>query len=318
MRETGAYIIISDVHLASKECNYNEFCYFLEWIRDLENKPKIIKCKDKEITIKNPSKIILLGDIFELWDPKNFDRHNVIKDFMRPFFLLCGIDCDKIYVAGNHDDSLGELEAKVNHETLNTGTRFDIRDRHYPKRDKKSDIKSGVKVGNRSYFFLHGHQFDKQQAIFRYVSKLIGKLWDPLDWFQNLFNITFTKKHWKINFMIFLGLLFGGKYFLWNALLKSSFWGTMVWAIFTGFFALSSIPGIVVHTQRSIYNSKKPIYKTAEKVITAGYYQAINDTIDAELLFLVIPILQAPMNSYQKQGKNYSLIADAGLGQIQN
>ena len=237
---------------------------------------------------------------------------------MRPFFLLCGIDCDKIYVAGNHDDSLGELEAKVNHETLNTGTRFDIRDRHYPKRDKKSDIKSGVKVGIRSYFFLHGHQFDKQQAIFRYVSKLIGKLWDPLDLFQNLFNITFTKKHWNRNFMIFFGLLFGGKYFLWNALLKSSFWGTMVWAIFTGFFALSSIPGIVVHTQRSIYNSKKPIYKTAEKVITAGYYQAINDTIDAELLFLVIPILQAPMNSYQKQGKNYSLIADAGLGQIQN
>ena len=118
--------------------------------------------------------------------------------------------------------------------------------------------------------------------------------------------------------MIFLGLLFGGKYFLWDVFLKSSFWGTMVWAIFTGFFALSSIPGIVVHTQRSIYNSKKPIYKTAEKVITAGYYQAINDTIDAELLFLVIPILQAPMNSYQKQGKNYSLIADAGLGQIQN
>ena len=61
MRETGAYIIVSDVHLGSKECNYNEFCYFLEWIRDLENKPKIIKCKDKEVTIKNPSKIILLG-----------------------------------------------------------------------------------------------------------------------------------------------------------------------------------------------------------------------------------------------------------------
>ena len=302
MRETGAYIIVSDVHLGSKECNYNEFCYFLEWIRDLENKPKIIKCKDKEVTIKNPSKIILLGDIFELWDPKDFDRSNVIKDFMRPFFLLCGIDCDKIYVAGNHDDSLGELEAKVNHETLNTGTRFDIHDRHYPKRDKKSGIKGGIKVGNRSYFFLHGHQFDKQQAIFIYVSKLIGELWDPLDWFQNLFNITFTKKHWKINFVIFLCLLFGGKYFLWNVFLKSSFWVTVVWAMFTGFFALSSIPGIVVHTQRSIYNSKKPIYKTAEKVITDGYYQAINDTIDAEVVVF----------GHTHFASSYELISEAG------
>ena len=133
---------------------------------------------------------------------------------MRPFFLLSGINCDKIYVTENHDDSLCELETKVNHETLNNETRFDILSRHYPKRDKKSGIKNGIKIGNRSYFFLHGHQFDKQQAIFIYVSKLIGELWDPLDWFQNLFNITFTKKRWKINFVIFLGLLFGGKYFL--------------------------------------------------------------------------------------------------------
>jgi hypothetical protein len=62
MRETGAYIIVSYVHLGSKEYNYKEFCYFLEWIRDLENKPKIIKCKDKEVTVKNPFKIILLED----------------------------------------------------------------------------------------------------------------------------------------------------------------------------------------------------------------------------------------------------------------
>ena len=156
MRETGAYIIVSDVHLGSKKCNYNEFCYFLEWIRDLENKPKIIKCKDKEITIKYPSKIILLGDIFELWDPKYFDRDNVIKDFMRSFFLLSGIDCNKIYVAGNHDDSLGELEAKINHETLNKGTRFDVHNRHYSKKDKKLVFRVVLKseIGHISFFMV--------------------------------------------------------------------------------------------------------------------------------------------------------------------
>jgi UDP-2,3-diacylglucosamine pyrophosphatase LpxH len=284
VEENGAYIILSDVHLGSEECNHKEFCDLLKWIYGLENQPKIIKCKDKEVTIKIPYKIILLGDIFELWAPKDLDRDNIIKDLIRPFSILSDINCDKIYVVGNHDDSLGELERKVDFATLNNGTRFNSYNRHYPKKDIKSGVASGLKIGNRSYFFLHGHQFDKSQAIFIYFSKLLGELWDPIDWFQELFNITFTKKHWKTNFVIFLCLLFGGKYFLWDVFLKSSFWRSGAWAMFTGFFALSSIPGIVAHVQASIYNSTKPIHKTAEEVIKNGHYQESKDTIDAEVV----------------------------------
>ncbi len=181
---------------------------------------------------------------------------------------------------GNHDDSLGELEGKVGCETLENGTKFAIYNGHYPKKDKKSGIASGLKIGNRSYFFLHGHQFDKKQAII----KLINKFWDPLDWFQDIFNIKFTKKHWKVNFVIFLGLLLGGKYFLWNVFLQSSFWGNLVWAIATGFFALSSIPGIVANTQGTIYNFMKPRDKTAEQVIENKYYQRNKETIDADVV----------------------------------
>jgi UDP-2,3-diacylglucosamine pyrophosphatase LpxH len=281
--EKDAYIIISDVHLGSKECNHKEFCDFLEWIRGVEKQPKIIKCKDEEVIIKTPCKIILLGDIFELWTPKDLDRDNVIKDFMRPFSLLSDINCDKIYVVGNHDDSLGELEKKVITETLNNGTRFNIYNRHYPKKDKKSDIASGLKIGNRSYFFLHGHQFDKGQAIIIYVSKLIGELWDPIDWFQDLFNITFTKNHWKINFVIFFGLLLG-EYFLWNIFQQSGFWVIVALSMINGFFAFSSIPGIVAHAQRSIYDSMKPIHKTVEEVIKYGHYQESKDTVDADVV----------------------------------
>ena len=92
-----AYIIVSDVHLGSDKCNHKEFCYFLEWIRSLENQPLILKCKDREVTIKSPDKIILLGDILELWDPKEGDRDNVTRDCMRPLSLLSNINCDKIY-----------------------------------------------------------------------------------------------------------------------------------------------------------------------------------------------------------------------------
>jgi UDP-2,3-diacylglucosamine pyrophosphatase LpxH len=275
-----AYIIVSDVHLGSGKCNHKDFCYFLEWIRGLAIQPKIIKCKDKEVTIRHPDKIILLGDILELWDPKDGDRDNIIKDCMRPFSLLSNINCDKIYVLGNHDDSLSGLEGKVDCKTLDNGTRFYIYNKHYPGKDKKSGIASGLKIGNRSYFFLHGHQFDKKQAVI----KLIREFWNPLDWFQDIFNITFTKKHWKINFVIFLSLLLGGMYLLWSVFLRSSFWGTLTWATITGFFALSSIPGIVAHTQTSIYNSTKPLDKTAEQVIRDKYYLKNRATIDADVV----------------------------------
>ncbi|RPJ79433.1 MAG: hypothetical protein EHM20_01430 [Alphaproteobacteria bacterium] len=280
-----AYIIVSDVHLGSEKCNQNEFCSFLKWINNLSSQenPQIIDCKGKEVKIKKPCKMILLGDLVELWGPKDGDRDNVIKDSMRPLSLLTSIDCDKIYVVGNHDDSLGELEGKVNCELLCNGTKFNIYDRHYPKKDKNG-IAHGFNIGNRSYFFLHGHQFDKEQAILADVSRFIGELWDPLNWFQVLYNIPFTKKHWKRNFVIFLVLVFGGKYLLWNVILQSSFWVTMAWATVTGFFAFSSIPGIVAHTQKIIYEFTNPRDKTAEEVITNNYYKEKKDTIQAEVV----------------------------------
>ena len=296
MGKSGAYLIVSDVHLGSEECNHKEFCNFLEWIYSLANQPETVKYKDKKITIKNPCKVILLGDILELWDPKNGDRDNVIKDSMRPLSLLSNISCDKVYVVGNHDDSLSELDRKIDFETLENGTIFDIYNRHYPEKDEKSGIASGIKIGNRSYFFLHGQQFDKEQAILKYVSNLIGENWQPLEWFQILYNVPFTKKHWAVNLFIFFGSFLGGEYFLLNMFRQSSFWDTslwamitgffalMIWATITGFFALSSIPGVVAHFQRQLYGLTNPRDKTAEQVITDKYYQESKDTIDADVV----------------------------------
>jgi calcineurin-like phosphoesterase family protein len=103
-----------------------------------------------------------------LWDPKDFEKYNIIKDFIEPFFLLSDINCNKIYVTGNHDDSLGEFEGKVDFKNLYTGTRLDIYNGYYPKKDNISGIAGGLKVGSRSYLFLHGHQFDKSR-LFLYM-----------------------------------------------------------------------------------------------------------------------------------------------------
>lgn len=378
-----SYIVVSDVHLGGK-CNHTEFCEFLDWVHDLANKSKT--CKDNEVLIKKPDKIILLGDILELWDPRKGDRDYVIKDCMRTFTMLSGMACDKIYVVGNHDDSLSELDTKVDCEMLPNGTKFDIYNRHYPyfsfywdevpgkdsdqlidflvknydvnwvraegikksaddktisisdgknalslelKNERKkgflpyltmreydgtlringseagkfkaktkkvklengtskkyleASISKSLKVGNRSYFFLHGHQFDKEQAILAYVSNLIGQSWNPLGWFQDLFNITSTKKNWMKNLVIFSGLLLGGWYYLWVVSPPPGFLSTLAWAAITGFFALSSIPGVVAWAQGRIYGLTKPIDKTAEQVIEDEYYKKNKDTIEADVV----------------------------------
>jgi UDP-2,3-diacylglucosamine pyrophosphatase LpxH len=339
-----AYIVVSDVHLGSEKCNQAEFCNFLDWVHGLDSQPKIIECKDdKEVTIKKPEKIVLIGDILELWDPEDGNRDYVIRDGMRPFSILSQLNCEKVYVVGNHDDSLSELEDYIDYVILPNGTKFNIYDRHYPKKDEKG-MASGETIGNQSYFFLHGHQFDKEQDILAKVSDILGERWDPLGWFQSLFNITFTKKHWMVNLVAFLLLFLVGRSvldkllipnflfqmnvllfiilivmlyivgrYLWNYYLKSSFltnlvWVALVilgiyfgwqyyesnqpsqfvyiviWAALTGFFAFSSIPGVVAKSQGLIYSLTKPIDKTAEQVIKDEYYQKKKDTIKADVV----------------------------------
>ena len=329
MENKGPYIIVSDVHLGSERCNKRAFCCFLEWVHDLEHlehlePPQKIKykdkdLKDKEFTIESPGTVILLGDIVDLWDPKNGDRDNVIRDSLRPFSLLSDINCDKIYVTGNHDDSFCELNETI--ETLANSKIFHIYDSYFPKGKehessdnvKNINKKMGLKIGKKSYFFLHGHQFDKEQDIIERVSNLIGELWDPLDWFQTLYNIPFTKNHWKINFIILLVLFLGGKLILWKEPLNSSllntsvnpsFWTTIVWATITGFFALCSIPGIVAHTQKLIYSFTNPKDKTAKEVITDKYYKNKKDTIKAD--FVVFGHTHFASSYDPEEDKNHS------------
>ncbi len=224
-----AYIVVSDVHLGSKSGQYDKFCEFLEWLNEIKNE-RIIKCKhlgkgeEVKITIKKPEKIILLGDILELWDTKDGDRDNVIKESIKPFALLSDIGSEKVYVVGNHDEALSELREEVDEIALPNDTKFVIRNKHYP------DDHNGLKIGNISYFFVHGQQFDKEQAILAWMSRLTGESWDPLGWFQSLFNITSTKKHWKKNLAVFFALFLVGALY-WKKLLPSPI-PDLTWTMF--------------------------------------------------------------------------------------
>ncbi|MFX1519818.1 MAG: metallophosphoesterase [Promethearchaeota archaeon] len=177
--------MISDTHFGlisgSLEKEEGMFCepekvgQFVNWLIRLKNgnagstdKITLMKpwssgeCEDK--TLKPPDKLIMIGDILELWDAD--DR--AIDFCSRPIFdLLSKLNCEKIYLLGNHDYGLHSLNGiyPSGEQTLTI-----VKD-HYPFQSKKEEEKVGKKVltlrkGNRDYLFLHGHQFDK---FFRFL-----------------------------------------------------------------------------------------------------------------------------------------------------
>jgi UDP-2,3-diacylglucosamine pyrophosphatase LpxH len=270
-----SYIIVSDIHLGSSICHSRQFCDFLKWVRQLDEQNETVRYGDKDITVTSPEKLILLGDILELWDPRNGDRDNVVKESLLPYSLLSDIESDKIYVVGNHDDSISQYETKINYQLLANSRRLDIYDGHYPEEP--------LRIGDQNYFFLHGHQFDKEQAILARVSDVLGEKWDPVKWFQDLFNITFTKKHWKVSLFVFIALLVGGYLAYLKGISQISFGSTLFWALILGFFAISSFPGVVAKAQRRIYDYHKPKDRTAQQIIEDGYYQSKKDTISSNV-----------------------------------
>ncbi len=273
-----SYIVVSDVHLGSKLCNFEQFCSFLEWLLDLKDSPKTIPTKDGSIEIKSPEKVVLLGDILEMWDPMNGDRDHVVKQCLRPLSLLSDLSCDKFYVMGNHDDAIKNYNEKIDYEMFRNKTKLDVWNRHYPDED------AGIKIGGRSYYFLHGHQYDKSQAILATVSKLLGETWDPVEWCNSQFNTSFTKRHWALSFLFFVLVLAAGWYIQRFESVGARLALTALGVLVGGFFAFSSLPAMVTKSQRNIYNRSKPKDKTARQVLEDEYYKEQKDTVTADVV----------------------------------
>ncbi|MCK4296326.1 MAG: metallophosphoesterase, partial [Candidatus Marinimicrobia bacterium] len=253
-----------DVHLGGERSNYKDFWDFLERVNKLNVNGISLECNGNEIKIKKPGTIVLLGDILELWDPRKDDRNYVIKDVLTPISILNDLDCDIIYVIGNHDEDLYDIKKVWGKEGVRfpykgKGT-FKIFYRTYPERIKGTNRVEGIKIGENRYAFIHGHQFDKWQIchrISRFLSKHLKEEYrfDPIDWLQDLANVSYTKKirmklgGWLTG--IFTGLLFAiyllGYYFLFfklqpfNKMLIGSGWGAF-WVFISFLFLVTVLP----------------------------------------------------------------------------
>ncbi len=71
----GSIFVISDLHLGASYSYHTEVAEFINWLVNLEHTPEeklpTITHNSQTITLEPPEKLILLGDILEIWEPLN-------------------------------------------------------------------------------------------------------------------------------------------------------------------------------------------------------------------------------------------------------
>ena len=158
----GSIIVVADTHFGlytkSESCDPNAFTDFLSWIRELEKDgEKKVKLGvwgsaegDKTLFLTPPEKMVLLGDILELWTSSN---EAVFASTISTIELLSELKCQKIYVLGNHDY---DLYSSLMQEAWSK--------MRYPLGASKITIfekEYWTSKTDERYCFLHGQQFDK-------------------------------------------------------------------------------------------------------------------------------------------------------------
>jgi predicted phosphodiesterase len=101
--------------------------------------------------LHRPDRLILLGDILELWEAEN---QAVLLSVATVSSVLSRVPCQKIYVLGNHDNILQGLTGLYPLGAENLTVVGDA----YPTSDT-GEIQP-LRIGDRNYIFIHGHQFD--------------------------------------------------------------------------------------------------------------------------------------------------------------
>jgi UDP-2,3-diacylglucosamine pyrophosphatase LpxH len=134
-------LVLSDIHLGTYGCHAEELCDYLDSIE--------------------PSKIVLNGDIIDIWSFKKSywpqSHHDVLQRFLG--FLSKGVDV--VYLTGNHDELLRRFSG------FHLG--------HFHLLDKLVlDIK-----GRKTWIF-HGDVFDMSMQHSRWIAKLGGWGYDLL------------------------------------------------------------------------------------------------------------------------------------------
>lgn len=165
---SGPILVVSDTHFGFEDASARRFQRFLRyltiWVRTGR---KTIENTNE--TLDAPQKIILLGDFIDLWVGRD---SNAVRPYQESFNIVNSLNAlhrEIVYVAGNHDNIMRHFYAKK-YLLPGWGHVF----HRYPEPPENGRC-AGEKIGNKTYLFLHGHQFDlfRNKSVLR-VANFVG------------------------------------------------------------------------------------------------------------------------------------------------
>ncbi len=266
--EEKSIVVVSDIHLGAAGSNHEEFSRFLGWLVKLQEQPYALDVGGEKRVIHYPGKLILLGDVLELWDPIDDRYVNTAMHLFESIKSLLSIDTEIIYVTGNHDEALEDYKGKYPMEEPG----FRIYSRHFPQGRQLY-----LELGEHKYFFLHGHQFDK---LFRWAGPL-AKIPSIMAGFNSILSGYFPLGGWSI-VLLFAALLAVHRSMA-SGLGQALFYLTVA----SGFL---SIPRVFTYLQTTVWSrvtrvlSDKPKYKDINRIIDEGYYDPKRDSSKADVI----------------------------------
>ncbi len=310
-------LVISDTHFGFETESAVRFQHFMTYLTNAVQSGRMIIKKSHEQSdelaettlseeaLEAPQKIVLLGDIIDLWISRDKNTLRPYKESFNIFNSLIALNREIVWLLGNHEGIMDNYEGTYH---LPEGASFTVYHGHYPY-EKEDGRCKGEQIGERSYFFLHGHQFD---LVFRHGRML------RLGNFVGFSSATAGGFLWfkllgAIAFFLTIGVVFSA--FVWNwlpSLLSGLIDKLEPWPPLAGFLLLllwlvgaiaflgllwpfnflarwyyndSLHPG---HTRKGAKKEKKkspsPLWKKIHKSIGNYYFSRKEQHIDADVI----------------------------------
>ncbi len=172
----GPVLAVSDTHFGFQDesaGNFKRFvAYLTTWMRDGDTTIEVTDANREKTseTLIAPRRIVLLGDIIDLWISRDSDTVRPYLQSFNPLSALIARSEEVAYVVGNHDwvtrKSAGRHQPDLGGATVTV-----YPDYYDPHGNGAAYPWKGERIGGRTYLFLHGHQFDfvfSRQSMLRF------------------------------------------------------------------------------------------------------------------------------------------------------